>query len=79
MTPQIMRILKKLYQADNYEYDRERSVSIYSESILSEKERDMLEQYGWSANDIVYFANHDDILQKLLSLKDTPALSQKDA
>ncbi|MCY9590578.1 hypothetical protein PC41400_17950 [Paenibacillus chitinolyticus] len=77
MTPQIMRILKKLYRADNYEYDRERSVSIYSESILSEKERDMLEQYGWSANDIVYFANHDDILQKLLSLKDNTALSQK--
>ncbi|MEY9094896.1 hypothetical protein ABH899_003507 [Paenibacillus sp. RC84] len=34
MTPQIMRILKKLYRSDNYDYDRERSVSIYSESAL---------------------------------------------
>ncbi|EGL18391.1 hypothetical protein [Paenibacillus sp. HGH0039] len=77
MTPQIMRILKKLYRSDNYDYDRERSVSIYSESALSEKEREMLEQYGWISNDVVAFTNHDDILQKLLSLKENPALSQK--
>ncbi|SEG71325.1 hypothetical protein [Paenibacillus sp. UNC499MF] len=77
MTPQIMRVLKKLYRYDNSEYDRERSVSVYSEHTLLEKERELLEQHGWRANEIVHFADHRDSLQKLLSLKDNPALSKK--
>ena len=77
MTSQILRVLKKLYKYDNGEYDSVHSVSIYSNNILSEKEKSILIDYDWKENKIISFTNHDDVLKKLLSLKEAPALSKK--
>ncbi|MFS0838756.1 hypothetical protein [Paenibacillus sp. 1P03SA] len=77
MTPQIMRVLKKLYRYGNHEYDHERSVSVYWEHTLLDKERELLKQHGWRANEIVHFADHQDSLQKLLSLKANSALTKQ--
>ena len=37
----------------------------------------MLFDCDWKTNEIVSFSNHDDVLDKLLSLKEEPALSKK--
>ena len=75
MTSQMLRVLRKLY--NNYEYDRVRSVCIYSDSILSDKERSLLLDCGWKTNEVVSFSSHDDVLNKLLSLKEKSSLSKK--
>ncbi|MCL2148471.1 MAG: hypothetical protein FWH47_03935 [Methanomassiliicoccaceae archaeon] len=77
MTPQVMRALVKLYKYDSGEYDRKRGVRLYSDAALSEKERKLLADYGWKANEIVGFSGHEDVLEKLSSLKGEPALSKK--
>ena len=77
MTPQIIRVLRKLYKYDNREYDSAHGVSFYKEETLSEKERALLSQYGWQANAIERFDGHDDVLTKLHGLKTEPALNRK--
>ncbi|MGG4603468.1 hypothetical protein ACLPHM_01615 [Paenalcaligenes sp. Me131] len=77
MTPKLMRVLRKLYKYQNAEYDAERRVSIYNEQILSDKERDILQEHQWQSNAITYFADHDDVIEKLRSLKNSPELTQE--
>lgn len=77
MTPQLQRVLNKLYKYDNAVYDPEQSVSRYQPETLSDKEQALLDASGWQVNEIVYFAGHDDIIQKLASLKEHAALSRK--
>lgn len=77
MTPQLRRALNKLYKYQNSDYDGERAVSVYSTDTLTEKERALLAEHGWQPNEIVYFAGHDDVLQKLKSLQGHPALSRQ--
>ncbi|TGV05598.1 hypothetical protein E4695_15845 [Alcaligenaceae bacterium 429] len=77
MTPKLMRVLSKLYKYQNGEYNAERRVSIYNEQILSDKERDILQEHQWQSNTITYFADHNDVIGKLLSLKNIPELTQE--
>jgi hypothetical protein len=76
ITPQIMRILKKLYHYENRYYGKQNE-TLYNESTLSEKERNILNEHHWKANDIVHFTDHNDILAKLNTLKSHPTLSEK--
>lgn len=77
MTPKLMRVLRKLYKYQNGEYDAARRVSLYNEQTLSDKERDILQEHQWQSNTITYFADHDDVIEKLLSLKNSPELTQE--
>lgn len=77
MSAQLLRVLKKLYKYQNGQYDSERCVSVYDESILSDKEKAVLDQQQWVCNDIVYFSGHDEVLEKLASLKDAPELTEE--
>lgn len=77
MTPQLMRVLKKLYKYDNGRYDAESSVQLYQPESLTAKERALLEDSGWRINDVVHFAGHADILAKLFALRGHAALSRK--
>lgn len=75
MSAQLLRVLKKLYKYQNAQYDAERSVSVYDEQVLSDKERALLLEQQWVSNNIVYFSGHDEVLQKLLSLNDALELT----
>lgn len=77
MTPQLLRVLRKLYKYENSEYDRERQVSLYQESTLSDKERALLREHAWVTNSIVCSQHHNDAIDKLLSLKTLAALTEE--
>ncbi|EUD12552.1 MULTISPECIES: hypothetical protein [Providencia] len=74
---QIMRVLRKLYKYENSQYDGERAVSIYSVDCLSDKERNVLEDFQWQANTIEEFADHQDMVNKLHSLKQVSVLTRQ--
>lgn len=76
MTSQIMKILKKLYRYDNMSFN-DRDEPCYSEAILSEREKALLCEYGWKANDVVSFSGHEDVINKLYTLKNNPLLTKK--
>lgn len=75
MEKQVICILNKLYKYQN-RYDGENQEDLYSDAILSEKERAVLLTNGWKVNEIEYFTGHDDAFQKLLSLKHHPMLNE---
>ena len=75
MERRMIRILKKLYSYRNRYYG-ENQEPLYSEEILSDKERSVLSEYGWETNRVEQFSGHDDILDKLYSLKHNPLLSE---
>lgn len=77
MTPQLLRVLNKLYKYENGVYDPERSVRLYQPESLTDKEQALLKDAGWQANDIVAFAGHDDIIAQLAALRGHAALSRK--
>ncbi|WPA91628.1 hypothetical protein QS795_014290 [Providencia zhijiangensis] len=74
---QVMRVLRKLYKYENSQYDGERAVSTYSLDLLSDKERTLLNDTRWQANQIECFADHQDIMNKLHSLKHESALTRQ--
>lgn len=76
MEKQIKRILTKLYSYKNLYYG-ENHEPLYSEEVLSEKEQAILLACGWETNRVEGFSGHDEILEKLYSLKGSPHLSQK--
>lgn len=76
MTNQIKRILNKLYHYKNLSYNK-MNEPLYSEDILSEKEQAVLSDYGWNTNEIEHFSGHDEIIEKLFSLKNNPLLSKQ--
>ncbi|MGL5951636.1 MAG: hypothetical protein ACRCZ3_00585 [Providencia rustigianii] len=73
----VMRVLRKLYKYENSQYDGERAVSVYPLDSLSDKERDVLDEVHWQANIIESFADHQDIINKLHSLKQETALTRQ--
>lgn len=75
MDKQLIRVLNKLYSYDN-KYYGDNEEDLYSEAALSEREREVLQQHGWKANEIAYFDGHDDVLEKLISLKQHPLLDK---
>jgi len=77
MSAQLKRVLNKLYKYQNSQYDAERSVSIYDDGILSDKEKTVLAEQQWTCNNIMYFSGHDDALQKLQSLKEATELTEE--
>lgn len=77
MSAQLKRVLSKLYKYQNSQYDAERSVSTYDDGILSDKEKAVLVEQQWACNNIVYFAGHDDVMQKLQSLKNAAELTEE--
>ncbi|WP_336431318.1 hypothetical protein [Providencia sp. wls1914] len=74
---QVMRVLRKLYKYENSQYDGERAVSTYSLDLLSDKERTLLNDTRWQANQIECFTDHQDIMNKLHSLKHESALTRQ--
>lgn len=75
MDKQLKRVLRKLYYYENSYYGENRE-TFYSEAILSERERTVLLEHNWKTNEIAYFDGHDDILEKLISLKQHPLLDE---
>ncbi len=75
MEIQMRRILNKLYQWGN-KYCGEYGEPLYSEKVLSEKERVVLSERGWEPNRIENFSGHIEILEKLYSLKQNPRMSE---
>ena len=75
MDIQMKRILNKLYQWSN-KYYGEYGEQLYSEKVLSEKERMVLSERGWKPNRIEIFSGHVEILEKLYSLKQNPCMSE---
>lgn len=63
-----IRMLKKLYHHTNYNYDREREVSIYNTETLTAAEQELLHASGWVANDLQYI-RHDEIMGRLIELR----------
>lgn len=76
MEKQILRILRKLYRWENRYYG-ENQETMYSDKILSEKEKVLLSEYGWKINDIEHFSGHEETLEKLYSLKGNHLLSER--
>lgn len=77
MTPQLMRVLSKLYRFENRVYDADLGVGVFNPKALLDKEQAVLQDSGWPVNEIARFAGHDDVVAKLLSLKGHAALSRK--
>lgn len=75
MDIQMKRILNKLYRWEN-NYDGENGEPLYSEKVLTEKEREVLSERGWVPNRLETFSGHTAILEKLHSLKQNPHLSE---
>lgn len=69
-----MRMLKKLYHHTNYNYDRERVVSIYKTETLTAAEQELLHASGWVANDLQYI-RHDEIISRLIELRSNVRLT----
>lgn len=75
MDIKMKRILNKLYQWEN-KYYGEYGEPLYSEKVLSEKERVVLSERGWEPNRIESFSGHIEILEKLYSLRQNPRMSE---
>lgn len=71
-----MSVLKKLYRATNYVYDRERAVSLYQESSLSEREQELLKEMNWQANQLEWLS-HDLCVTELIKLRHEQRLDQQ--
>lgn len=69
MNPKLLRVLKKLYKYPNYQYDREREVSLYMTETLTSEEQELLHHSGWVPNEIKLIS-HDDINERLRALQD---------
>ena len=67
MDIQMKRILNKLYQWGN-KYYGEYGEPLYSEKVLSEKERMVLSERGWKPNRIEIFSGHVEILENFILL-----------
>ncbi|WP_379144448.1 hypothetical protein [Paenibacillus sp. sgz500992] len=61
MNHKLLKALNKLYKYPNYDYDREREVSVYLVDTLSSADRELLEQHHWQANDIGHIT-HDSVI-----------------
>jgi hypothetical protein len=76
MNHKLLKALNKLYKYPNYDYDREREVSVYLVDTLSSADRELLEQHHWQANDIEHIT-HDSVIQSLTSMQANANLSWK--
>ncbi|CAG9428536.1 hypothetical protein [Providencia alcalifaciens] len=74
---QVMRVLRKLYKYENSQYDGGRAVSTYPLDSLSDKERKILSDSHWLPNEIAFFTDHEDIINKLHSLKQETAITRQ--
>ncbi len=69
-----LRILKKVYHYENYEFDSEKEISIYSEDILTVEEKQVLQKNNIEINRIECFT-HDETVTKLIKIVENPNLS----
>jgi len=71
-----MAVLKKLYLATNYTYDREREVSLYQEDSLTDREKELLKEMNWPANQLEWLT-HDSCVKELVKLRGDERLTRE--
>ncbi|MFF2889305.1 hypothetical protein [Paenibacillus sp. NPDC057967] len=71
-----MSVLKKLYQATNYTYNREREVSLYQEDSLSDREKELLKEMNWPVNQLEWLS-HDSCIKELIKLRGDKRLTRE--
>lgn len=74
MDDKLLKIIKKIL--NNYEYDADRHISIYSSEILSEKDKRYLDDSGFEINQPVLYT-HDEIVDNLLKLSKSENFSME--
>lgn len=71
-----MSVLKKLYHATNYTYDREREVSLYQEESLSDREKELLKEMNWPVIQLEWLT-HDSCIKELIKLRGDKRLTRE--